>query len=56
MDLELYYSLKDKTDKGKVYVDNWNEFTREWSSGYRKAMQEIDGILYSFIREYEKTA
>ncbi len=56
MNYELYKRIKKITDEGKCYRDNWNEFTTEWSNGYRKAMQEIDEILDSFIKEYEKIA
>jgi len=51
--MELFLRLKRITNLGKSYSDNWNEFTREWSSGYKKAMNEIDKELDSFIKEYE---
>lgn len=51
MRLELYYILKRKADEGKRYRDNWNGFTTDWSSGYRKAMCEIDEIL-NFYNKY----
>jgi len=49
MGLELCYIIKKKTNEGKMYKENWNDNTVNWSSGYRRAMREIDEILDMYL-------